>query len=303
MQRLLLPTTTLEVAYVGNQARHLVGEFDQNQPTVSAWAAAEPGTNVNAYRPYLGYANIAARAPLFTSNYNSLQVSLQHHARGLTVGVAYTWSKLMTTSSGDRPNGGFASTATNSYDLKQDYGPSTANTPQIFIANYIYDLPFFKGQHGLEGKLLGGWEVSGITQFVSGQSFSVLQPWDPFDPDAVNAGLGLGATRPDQVSAVHMTKTVDQWFTPDSFARANGHFGSESSNSLLGPGLQNWDLAAIKNIALAERYKFQLRGEFFNAFNHTNFETVDNSLDDGSFGAVTAAHVPRRIQLGAKFYF
>ena len=197
----------------------------------------------------------------------------------------------------------FASTATNSYDLKQDYGPSTANTPQIFIANYIYDLPFFKGQHGLEGKLLGGWEVSGITQFVSGQSFSVLQPWDPFDPDAVNAGLGLGATRPDQVSAVHMTKTVDQWFTPDSFARANGHFGSESSNSLLGPGLQNWDLAAIKNIALAERYKFQLRGEFFNAFNHTNFETVDNSLDDGSFGAVTAAHVPRRIQLGAKFYF
>ncbi len=300
VQRQLLPTTTLEVAYVGNQARHLVGQFDQNQPTVSAWSAAAPGTSVNAYRPYLGYGGISSRSPLFTSNYNSLQISAEHRAHGLTVGLAYTWSKMLTTSSGDRPNGGFASAATNSYDLRQDYGPSTANTPQILMANYIYDLPFFKDEHGFEGKVLGGWEVSGVTQFVSGQSFSVLQPWDPFDP---NAGLGLGATRPDQVSAVHMTKTVGQWFSTDSFARANGHFGSAGSNSLLGPGLQNWDLAAIKNFDFADRYKVQFRGEFFNAFNHTNFEGVDNGMADGSFGAVTSAHVPRRIQLGAKFYF
>jgi Carboxypeptidase regulatory-like domain/TonB-dependent Receptor Plug Domain len=304
VQRQLLPTTTVEVAYVGNQARHLVGQFDENQPTVSAWANAAPGTSVNAYRPYLGYGSISTRAPLFTSNYNSLQVAVQHHSsNGLTLGIAYTWSKMLTTSSGDRPNGGFAAAATDSYDFKRDYGPSTANTPQIFIANYIYDLPFYKGQHGFEGKVLGGWEVSGVTQFVSGQSFSVLQPWDPFDPTASNTGIGLGANRPDQVSGVHMTKSVDQWFSTDSFARADGHFGSAGSNSLLGPGLQNWDLAAIKNVSFAERYKFQLRGEFFNAFNHPNFWAVDNGLADGSFGQVTSAHVPRRIQLGAKFYF
>jgi hypothetical protein len=240
-----------------------------------------------------------------------MQISLNHRSsKGLTVGLAYTWSKLLTTSSGDRPNGSFAAAAENSYDLKLDYGPSTANTPQIFVANYIYELPFFKDQRGVEGKILGGWQLSGMTSFVSGQSFNVLQPHDPFDPSLTNAGLGLGATRPDQVSSVHMTKSINQWFTPTSFAAAVGHFGNEGSGSLLGPGLQNWDMAAIKNLSFADRYRFQLRGEFFNAFNHTNLQGVDSNLADynpdpklNSFGTVTSAHVPRRIQLGAKFYF
>ncbi|HVZ83960.1 MAG TPA: carboxypeptidase regulatory-like domain-containing protein [Terracidiphilus sp.] len=319
VERQLLPSTTLEVAYVGNVARHLVGEFDQNQPTVAAWQAANPNpstdpndpdyptTNVNALRPYLGYAGISARAPLYTSNYNSLQVSLSHRSsKGLTVGVAYTWSKSLTTSSGDRANGSFAARSTDSYDLRMDYGPSTANTPQIFEANYIYDLPFFKQQHGFEGKLLGGWELSGITSMVSGQSFSVSQTYDPFNPAGSNnsVGIGISGARPDQIAPVHMTKKIDQWFTTSSFAPAAYHFGSEGSNSLLGPGLQNWDLAAIKNISFAERYKFQLRGEFFNAFNHTNYSSIDTSMADGaSFGTVNGVHVPRRIQLGAKFYF
>jgi Carboxypeptidase regulatory-like domain/TonB-dependent Receptor Plug Domain len=308
VQRQLLPTTTIEVSYVGNQARHLVGQFDENQPTVSTWAAQAPGTSVNAYRPYLGYGGIADRAPLYTSNYNSLQISAQHSGHGLTLGIAYTWSKLLTTSSGDRANGQYALVTTDSYDLRKDYGPSTANTPQIFMANYIYDLPFFKGQHGLEGKVLGGWELSGITQAVSGQSFSVSQPWDPFDPNAVNAGIGLGASRPDQVSSVHMTKSLNQWFSTSSFARANDHFGSAASGSLLGPGMQEWDLAAIKNVDFADRYRFQLRGEFFNAFNHTNWNGapaggIDLSLADSSFGSILSDVNPRRIQLAAKFYF
>jgi len=304
VQRQLLPTTTLEVAYVGNVARHLVGQFDENQPTVSARANAAAGTSVNAIRPYLGFGGISDRAPLFTSNYNSMQITLNHRSsKGLTVGLAYTWSKLLTTSSGDRPNGAFAAAATNSYDFKMDYGPSTANTPQIFAANYIYELPFFRGQSGWEGKVLGGWQFSGMTSFVSGQSFNVLQSFDPFDPGAANVGLGLGATRPDQIGAVHMTKTINQWFTPKSFTAAIGHFGNEGSNSMLGPGLQNWDLAAIKNLSFADRYKFQLRGEFFNAFNHTNLNGVDTNIADAAFGSVISDHVPRRIQLGAKFYF
>jgi hypothetical protein len=321
VERQLLPTTTLEVAYVGNVARHLVGEFDENQPTVSAWSAANPNpsanftspkypaTNVNALRPYLGFAGISDRAPLFTSNYNSLQVTLNHRSsKGLTVGLAYTWSKALTTSSGDRANGAFAARTENSYDFRMDYGPSTANTPQIFEANYIYELPFFRTQRGFEGKVLGGWELSGVTSAVSGQSFSVFQPYDPFNPagsaNPVGLGIANNGVRPDQVAAVHMTKTINQWFTPTSFNPAAFHFGNEGSNSLLGPGLQDWDLAAIKNVSFAERFKFQLRGEFFNAFNHTNLMTVDTNMADGaSFGIVTADHVPRRIQLGAKLYF
>ena len=109
--------------------------------------------------------------------------------------------------------------------------------------------------------------------------------------------------RPDQVAPVHLTKKRNQWFTGDSFKQAVGHFGSEGSNSLYGPGLQNWDLAAIKNFKIFERYSLQVRGEFFNAFNHENFAGVDSSLSDGSYGQVVSGHAPRRIQLGTKFNF
>jgi hypothetical protein len=302
VQRQLLPTTTLEVAYVGNLARHLLGEFDLNQPTMAA-RASNPTADVNAIRPYLGYAQMHDRAPLFTNNYNSLQVSMQHRSsRGLTVGVAYTWSKDLTTNSNDR-----GTSSTNSYDFLQDYGPSTTNTPQMLVVNYVYDLPFFKEQHGLEGHLLGGWELSGISTFISGSSFSVTQPTDPFAIGG-NGGLGIVqdgdiAVRPDQVSGIHKMKTKAQWFSTSSFAQASGHFGSEGSNPLIGPGVQNWDLASIKNVNLGEHMRFQLRGEYFNAFNHTNFSGVDSGIEDANFGQVTSAHEPRRIQLGAKLNF
>ena len=78
---------------------------------------------------------------------------------------------------------------------------------------YVYDLPFFKGQHGFEGKALGGWQVSGITSFLSGQSFSLAQPHDPWDPNGLNVGLGISSPRPDQIAAVQKLKTVGAWFS------------------------------------------------------------------------------------------
>jgi hypothetical protein len=305
IQHQLLPSTVIEAAYVGNVARHLLGEYDENQPTVGARLTAPTNSSVNFIRPYQGYAGITSRAPFFSNNYSSLQISLNHRSHGLQVGLAYTFSKDLTTNPSDRSN-----VATNSYDFSLDYGPSTYNTPHIFTANYVYDLPFYKNQAGVMGKVAGGWEVSGISQFVSGSSFSVTQARDPWDPSGLNVGIGLGATRPDQIAPVQMTKTVGQWFSTSSFAHAIDHFGSAGSGSLLGPGYENWDLAAIKNIKIVERVSMQIRGEFFNAFNHESFgnptvgtDGVDASLDDSSFGQVTSGHSPRRIQLGAKLIF
>jgi len=302
VQRQLLPTTTIEVAYVGNVARHLLGEFDLNQPTVAA-RTANPNADINAIRPYQGYGYMHDRAPLFTNNYNSLQVSINHRSsRGLTLGAAYTWSKDLTTNSNDR-----GSSATNSYDFKRDYGPSSTNTPQILEVNYIYEVPFFRSQRGLEGHVLGGWEISGVSSFVSGSSFTVTQQDDPFASVGPN-GLGMKqngdiAMRPDQTGSIHKTKTLNQWFSTSSFAAASGHFGSERYGSLLGPGVQKWDIATMKNVNLGEHLRFQLRGEYFNAFNHTNFNNVDFSLEDKNFGQVTTAHEPRIIQIGAKLYY
>ena len=117
--------------------------------------------------------------------------------------MAYTFAKDLTTNTSDRSN-----VATDSYDFSLDYGPSNFNQPQTFTSDFVYDLPFFKGQHGVDGKILGGWQVSGITAFLSGQSFSLSQPHDPWDPNGLNVGLGISSPRPDQIAPVQMTKTV-----------------------------------------------------------------------------------------------
>ncbi len=316
VQNEVLKGTLFEVAYVGAQGRNLLGQIDLNQPTLGS-RQANPNVNVNAIRPFLGYLYFQSIIPAFTSNYNSLQVSLNHHSSsGLTVGIAYTWSKSLTTNSTDR------STATNdTYNLKRDYGPSSLNQPQTFVANYVYDLPFYKEQSGLIGRALGGWEVSGITTVLSGQSLTVTQAADPFGcvastttangcaPGTYPGGLGIAtpngsiSPRPDQIAPVSLNKRQDQWFSTSSFAPATGHFGTSRNGVFLGPGLQNWDLGLIKNLRLDERFRFQLRGEFFNAFNHTNFSTVDTGINDPGYGTVTGTHLPRNLQLGGKLYF
>ena len=163
VQQQVRPGTVMEIAYVGSVGRHLLGERDINQPTLAA-RAANPTAYVTAVVPYAGYSWFASRIPGYNSNYNSLQVSVQHHSqRGLTLGIAYTWGKTLTDQSNDRSTGTY-----DTYNPQLDYGPSTLNQPQTFVANYVYELPFYKDQHGLVGHVLGGWELSGITNSSPG---------------------------------------------------------------------------------------------------------------------------------------
>jgi hypothetical protein len=306
VERQLAHTSVLSVAYVSNEGRHLLGAFDMNQPSVGAWEGQTggPGANeLNYIRPYAGFASITSHATIFTSNYNALQASLNHRTNnGMTVGVAYTWAKNLTTNVSD------SQSTTDTYNMKLDYGPTSYDQRQTLMVSYVYVLPFYKSQIGPQGKLLGGWEVSGITSATTGQPFNVTQALPNFDP--LNNGSGIGAgSRPDQVvKHVPLPKQVNEWFSKDQslngpFQPAYGHFGSESSDSIYGPGLQNWDIAAIKNTKIVGNVSFQLRAEFFNAFNHENFNNPDGAMSDSSYGAITSGHLPRRIQFGSKLYF
>ena len=302
VQHEIMPNTVLEVGYVGTKGTHLLGDVDINQPTVAA-RLANPTADVNAIRPYLGYGAITARIPAFTSNYNSLQVSLNRRfSRALTLGVAYTWSRLLTTNPFDR------SLATyNTYDYKQSYGPSTLNTPQMLVVSYVYELPFYRNQRNLMGQVLGGWEISGITTIQSGQSTTITQGSEPFG--AFPNGLGMlspGDTvqiRADQIGDPHGPKTAAEFFNTASFAAAVGHFGTSRPGAILGPGIQVWDMSLIKNIKFAERLGLQLRLETFNTFNHGNPSGIDTNVGDSNFGAVTSWHDPRNLQIGAKIKF
>jgi hypothetical protein len=306
--------TVAEVAYVGSGGRHLLGERDINQPSL-AERAADPTAYVTAVVPYAGYSWFAARLPSYYSNYNSLQVSVNHRTEhGLTFGIAYTWAKSLTDQSNDRSTGTY-----DTYNPSFDYGPSALNQPQTFVANYVYELPFYKEQRGLVGHALGGWELSGITEFISGQSQTITQSADNFAcqtpagattgciagtyPGGINIDPSSIAPRPDRVAPIKLPKKQLEWFSTGSFADAIGHFGSAGSGVLLGPGLELWDLSAIKNSKLGEHLNFQFRAEFFNAFNHTNFDAITTNIDEGSYGQVTSTHDPREIQLGGKLIF
>jgi hypothetical protein len=305
VQHEVMRNTVLEVGYVGTRGSHLLGDVNLNQPTVAA-RLANPTVDANALVPFLGYQAIVSRAPIFTSNYNSLQVSLNRRfSQGLTLGVAYTWSKLLTTNPQDRGLGAY-----DAYNLKGDYGLSTLNTPQILVVSYVYDLPFYKNEHNLAGYVLGGWEISGITNFQSGQSTTVTQSGvDPF-ATALNNNSGLnlarGATaqlRTDLIGDPHGPKSAAEFFNTAAFVTAVGHFGTERTGTVLGPGFQLWDVSLIKNFNFGERVGLQLRLETFNTFNHGSPNSVDTSIGSGTFGQVNGWHDPRNVQLGAKIKF
>jgi hypothetical protein len=122
-------------------------------------------------------------------------------------------------------------------------------------------------------------------------------------------GIGISgpnydiSVRPDQSGPVHLTKTKAQWFTTSPYNYAVGHFGTAGVGTFLGPGSEKWNLSAMKNFDIGERWKLQLRAESFNVFNHTNFSGIDTGLGDGSFGEVTSAANPRKMQFGAKLNF
>jgi hypothetical protein len=308
----LMPDTRLEVAYVGNRARHLLGIYDLNQVPLNVRVApANASSNVEAIRPYLGYDTISDIAPLFYSNYNSLQVSVNRRvAQGLNLGVAYTWSKTLTDSPSDRSDAPY-----DTYDFQSDYGPASFSLGQVLVINYVYDLPFFKSQQGLVGHVLGGWEVSGISSFESGFPTTIRQFNDPFNsfdwapgtPNTYPGGIGIDpsavAPRPDRIASCSGPKTFDQYINTAAFADAVGHFGSSGRGVCTAPGLNNWDIAAMKNIKISERFSLQFRSEFFNAFNHESFNSFENDVDVSTFGQLNGGHDPRIIQFGLKLYF
>jgi len=306
VQHEIAQNTVLEVGYVGTKGIHLLGDIDINQPTLAA-RLANPGPAADALVPFPGWGPIISRDPVFTSNYNSLQISLNHRlSKGLTFGLAYTWSKLLTNQSLDRASG-----VQNTYDLRSNYGLSVLNTPQILVFSYVYDLPFFRNQSGLEGRVLGGWQLSGITNIQTGQSQTIAQSVagsGGTDPFASIGGLNLSTPNDtlilaDQIGDPHGPKTAAEFFNTAAFTPAVGHFGDARPGAVLGPGFQIWNITLAKNIKFSERANLQLRLETFNTFNHGNPNGVFTDIESSSFGKVNGWHDPRTLQIGGKFQF
>jgi hypothetical protein len=311
VERELPLNSVLSVAYVAHRGLHSWQVYDINQPTAGT-IQANPGVNVNALRPYQGFAEIQEEESTVNSMYNSLQLSWNRHfTKGLMFGISYTLSKSMDGGSNYRD------IVPDTYNTSNLWGPSEYDTRQIAMINYLYDLPFFKNSHGMTGKMLGGWEVAGAMQFQTGTpcgigtnndfagvgeygSFgcgSEGQFWTLNGPVSVNSGAFAGSA-PTSGSPAYFTASVTQ--------PASGAFNLQQGvrDSVYGPGIQDWNLSMFKTFAINERSGFQFRAEAYDFINHANLSGPNMNPTSSQFGMITSkSGLNRQFQLSLKFYF
>ncbi len=330
IQRRLPKGVVVDVAYVGSKGTHLLGEVDINEayPGVAlAEGLHAAGTNtiftsadqahINAARPYLGFGYINAIETGFDSSYNSLQAQAHKTfgAAGL-IGVAYTFSKVMTNSASDRSN-----PPQDTYNWTLDRGLASFNRTQVLSMNYVYTIPVFTHGHSLAASALGGWELSGILSAYTGQPSTVAT--SSVDP----AGLGLLANtgqlpnRPNQIcnpnaNARHQyggaTQEASQnlvWFNTACFANVPQGVvrpGNAGRYTIIGPGFFNLDASLIKNFNISKegRWRLQLRGEAFNVLNSVNpYAFASTNITATTFGQISGFRAARRMQVAAKINF
>ncbi len=316
VERELPLNSILSVGYVGRRGLHLQRESDINQPTI-ATVLANPGVNLDALRPYKGYNSIRETDNVASSRYNSLQMTWNRRlTKGLLFGASYTFSKSMDDGSNQRD------IIPDTYYAGNLWGPSEFDVRHVFIANFMYELPFFHGRNDMMGRALGGWQVSGIIQKQTGTPTSAARGTD-------YAGVGLDGSLAGGVGQywvysgaplvyskqialnsgdqVYYIQPKDASGNALFTVPANGTFNLQKGirDILYQPGFNNVNLGLFKKFPINERVGFQFRAEAFDAFNHPNWAgfastdpTSSNFLKiNNKTGDV------RNLQLSLRLYF
>jgi hypothetical protein len=317
VQRQLPFKSVLEVAYVGRRGLNLPEVFDINQPTAGA-LQANPGVNVNALRPYAGFASIQDEENVGQSWYNALQVSWNRRfTSGFSYGLSYTFSKSTDNTSNYRD------IVPDTYNTSNLWGPSEFNATHVVVINYLYTLPFFKDASKLSGKLLGGWQISGVNQFQTGTPCGIGTSNDYAGVGEVGS-FGCGSegqfyningpiTYPGQFNAGggstahYFNVTVPGTSnTPLFTAPAAGTFNLSKGvrNSIYQPGFQDWNLSLFKTFAIKESQRLEFRAEAFDVNNHPNWSGPNLNPTSSTFGEVTGkTGLARNLQLSLRYAF
>ena len=295
------------------------------------------GISADSSRPYNGFSNILAISNVATSNYNGLQATLSRSKGSFTLGTAYTYSHSLDDAS-DRASANFV----NSLDLKSNYSSSDFDERHMLSVNYIYRLPFIQlldrftrfereeepapgpadptdsdkivpdwREGALLKTFLDHWELSGITAYMTGTPFSVVNAGSAngigaADNAGVGNGLGLGSY-PDRVGNPKGLKPLVSssgsnigplLLNPGAFAAPRGlTFGNAGRNVLNNPARTNFNMSLIKHFPLAHERSVEFRAEAYNIFNHTQFRIYDPSHPGNTgnnivncYGDVTTAY-------------
>ena len=346
IQRELTSSLTLEANYVGSSGVRLYREFNGNSPQPSrvqtllqsgecfggpCTQADVSGSGLLYEGGYFGIYTLngerydAVNNTAFFeaivnqahghSTYHAAQLTLtKRMSRGLQIQGAYTWAHAIDDSADPIAvgEGAFAhGLPRNSFALGNERGNSDFDVRQRLVINYVWELPFGKGQafvnHGFLGRVLEGWQLSGVTTFQTGLHYSVFG-----FRDSQHTGL---SDRADFLGPVALPAGHDKTETGlplSAFALPDyGTAGNSGRNRFSGPGTNNWDMVMAKDTSITERIKLELRVEAYNVFNRTAFDLPDGLMaDTGTFGFSTntltqpdGTTSARQLQFGAKLKF
>lgn len=329
----------LDTAYVGTTASHLVEKINlnavpygaaflpQNQDPTKTTPPSIPGANSlprDFLRPFIGYGDIVQYRNAGSSNFHSLQVSLnRRYAKGLFLGVAYTYGKALGITTNDTDF-----IRIDNLNRKQNYGPLGIDRRHTVAINYIYEIPGLFTKSSWLHPVLDGWQVAGVTRLQSGAPYEVSFSVNGYG----NQNITGSFTEPPRVQLVGspfsgINGDVFHRINPLAFAPPPvGNIGlGEGRNPFIGPGINNTDLSLQKTFALSERLSLQLRLDAFNAFNHPQFTGINSNItfksitsgntlsnianladpmkNQNGFGSVNGARDPRILQTAIRIVF
>lgn len=352
LQYQLQPTLTVQAGYVTTQGRHLQTGLGANNVSEILPAALPSGQSTNDYIPFPNFGGGSYQATVASSSYNGLQTKIEkQYAGGLNFLAAYTWSKTFS-NAGDllngSPNEGYRAPSVPGFGIGKDRRLADFDIRNVFHFSGGYVLPIGKnkkylGNAGrLTDALLGGWSINAIATLQDGQPITLGCPTGP------TTGTGCYVIRvPGQSQKLGLHTDSNgkiSWFgnpaaftqpcvlggTPGNLVPEVGNptgcvpltgldaLGGDPTTSV-GPGFHRLDFSMFKAFRLNERFTMEFRSEFFNIFNHPNFNapnfggngvvSVPNSgnYNNAAFGEIgstrDAPYDPRQIQFALKLYF
>lgn len=307
--------STLEVAYVGNRGRNLLNEWAANQAPFGKDFA------VPADRPYPQWLGIQMTASRARSAYNALQLKWdKRFHKGWYTLASYTYASAL-------DEGGAWGVDDTTPQIADNFalerGPMAQTARHRYTLATVYQLPFGRGRwlgsswNRWTDALLGGWQFSWIWTARTGLPVNIRLAENGVDPATGRAyrffvrnigGNSAIQLRPNRVgvpnSGVDPRTDRLRFLDPRAFALQPVNTpGNSSRNAAVGPGLFTIDGSLMKQFAVTERVKLDLRLEAFNALNRTNFSNPATNFGTANFGGIFNAGEPRVVQLAARVGF
>lgn len=287
------------VSYRGSMSTQLPVVYNLNLPQ----ASTSDLTNVYNYSKWTG-GNINYETDGAIQRSQAIDVMLDRKfAQGVQFQAAYTYSHNMTDAVGLDSNGNLAAgdgesgTVTDPYNRHYDWGNNTLIPRQRFVPTVLWDVPYGKGQKWVSGSspamnaILGGWEISSLWVFQSGNYFT-----PKFDGTSWLQVRNGQADRPNCITGANPYTGNSGWSWENNAVYLNaaafsipapGAYGNCPANSLVGPGAWTTNLGLHKSFHVTEKVRLKVEGNFMNLFNHPNKGIPNNDLSAG-FGQITS---------------